>query len=448
MSINFYLGDNLQFGKAPIFIKIQDRKFRISIRRKTGLSIQPVLWEQKNNYQSLSKLSKNRDIIETLALLEEIKERITQMHVEGAKITSLLVKDCIDRIIYVDYPNKTGQKSSINLYRYIDNYFDDVKNGNKKTVNGTPYKQGTINSIKQAIDHFRAYEKEQKRLLNFEDITMDFYYKYINFLTKRGFAPNTIGKDIKWLKTFLYNAESAELNHNKFFRDKRFRACRQYVDSIYLTQDDLKRIRSVDLSGKASGYTLARDIFFIGVLTAQRVSDYNHIKKEDFRYVQDYSDTLNKSADNTEDEGENEQKKYMVLDFIQQKTGVRVTVPCHPLVIEIMNKYNFNMPYLPEQKLNQYIKEIGKKAGLTEMIKTEKIRGGIKITEYIPKYKLITSHTARRTGATLMYLSGMEISDIMRITGHTHALTLMHYIKADKLEVARKRFHDYSFFKG
>ena len=448
MSINFYLGDNLQFGKAPILIKIQDRKYRISIRRKTGLSIQPVLWEQRNNYQSMCKLSKNRDIIETLALLEEIKEKITQMHVEGTKITSLVVKDCIDRIIYIDYPNKTGQNNPMTLSRYIDNYFNDIKEGNKKTVNGTPYKQGTINSIKQVIDHFRAFEKEQKRLLNFEDITMDFYYKYIDYLTKRGFAPNTIGKDIKWLKTFLYSAESDGLNNNKFYRNKRFRTCREYVDSIYLTQDDLKRIRSVDLSGKASGYTLARDIFFIGVLTAQRVSDYNHIKLEDMQHVRDYSDAFNKSSDYTENESGQESNKYMVINFIQKKTGVRVTVPCNPLVIEIMNKYNFNMPYLPEQKLNKYIKEIAKEAGLTELIKTEKTRGGIRTTEYIPKYKLITSHTARRTGVTHMYLSGMELSDIMSISGHTQVKTLMQYIKADKLQVIRNRFHDYSFFKG
>lgn len=58
--------------------------------------------------------------------------------------------------------------------------------------------------------------------------------------------------------------------------------CGREVDSIYLTKEDLDAIMAVDLSGYPNGYEQARDIFMIGVWTAQRVSDYNYIKKEDF----------------------------------------------------------------------------------------------------------------------------------------------------------------------
>ncbi|MDO4736069.1 MAG: tyrosine-type recombinase/integrase, partial [Bacteroidia bacterium] len=64
-----------------------------------------------------------------------------------------------------------------------------------------------------------------------------------------------------------------------------------------------------------------------------------------------------------------------------------------------------------------------------------------------PKWKLIQTHTARRTGATLMYLSGMDVYDICKITGHSSVKTLERYIKASELETVRKITQEYDYFK-
>ena len=74
-------------------------------------------------------------------------------------------------------------------------------------------------------------------------------------------------------------------------------------------------------------------------------------------------------------------------------------------------------------------------------------KGGRPVQEVIPKYRLVHSHTARRTGATLMYLSGMDIYDIMKITGHSTPAMLKKYIKADELEVVDKIMTRYDYFK-
>lgn len=81
----------------------------------------------------------------------------------------------------------------------------------------------------------------------------------------------------------------------------------------------------------------------------------------------------------------------------------------------------------------RYIKDIGKDAGVTEFVEIEKTQGGKTQMKMIEKYKLIHTHTARRTGATLMYLSGIDIYDIMKITGHSSPAMLKKYIKADQL---------------
>ena len=77
---------------------------------------------------------------------------------------------------------------------------------------------------------------------------------------------------------------------------------------------------------------------------------------------------------------------------------------------------------------------------------SRRLDSGAGLTEKIPKYKLIHSHTARRTGATLMYLSGMEIYDIMKVTGHSTPIMLKKYIKADQLEVVEKITDKYDYF--
>jgi integrase len=43
--------------------------------------------------------------------------------------------------------------------------------------------------------------------------------------------------------------------------------------------------------------------------------------------------------------------------------------------------------------------------------------------------KLITSHTARRTGATLMRLAGIPMDQIQKVTGHKTLKQLESYIK-------------------
>ena len=63
-----------------------------------------------------------------------------------------------------------------------------------------------------------------------------------------------------------------------------------------------------------------------------------------------------------------------------------------------------------------------------------------------PKYQMVHTHTARRTGATLMYLSGMDVYDIIKITGHSTPMMLKKYIKADKLEVLEKITDKYTYF--
>ena len=115
-------------------------------------------------------------------------------------------------------------------------------------------------------------------------------------------------------------------------------------------------------------------------------------------------------------------------------------LPIHKHVKEILNKRNGEFPReITQQRLNDYIKEVCKMVGFNEVIEgaipviygtvTRKTKG------MYPKYKLIGTHTARRSFATNHY-GELPTNVIMSATGHSSEKTFMQYIKTTKKEHA------------
>ena len=140
-------------------------------------------------------------------------------------------------------------------------------------------------------------------------------------------------------------------------------------------------------------------------------------------------------------------KKVWVLHIRQQKTENEVTIPCRPELKAILKKYDYHLPSLTQQTLNRHIKKIARVAGIDTPTKIRYTKAGKKITEMVPKWSLVSTHTARRTGATLMYYKGVDVYDIMRITGHRSPEMLRKYIKAETMDTVRK-LHNTPFFRG
>ena len=67
---------------------------------------------------------------------------------------------------------------------------------------------------------------------------------------------------------------------------------------------------------------------------------------------------------------------------------------------------------------------------------------GFRVEKHLPKYKLIASHTARRSFATNSYLMGIDILAIMQITGHKTESAFLKYIKVEGIQYAQ-RVKDY-----
>lgn len=165
-----------------------------------------------------------------------------------------------------------------------------------------------------------------------------------------------------------------------------------------------------------------RDLFVVGCLTALRYSDYSTLTKDNF------------TADR--------------IVKVTKKTGKKVILPIHDYVREIYKKYDGEISSgLSIQHFNRYVKLICKKVGLTDPITFNYTKGGKFNTETKQKWELISSHTARRSAATNLYLTGrLKTFEIMSLTGHTTEKSFFKYIKVTSEDISKTISGD-TFFR-
>ena len=452
MAVSFILRTTKKTGYAPVFARIQTRKTGLNLRLSTHISVPIQKWNLSRDGVAFNNFKQSEEGASIFAKLAKIERALNSLLEQDIVITAEQMTKIIDDIAFEEEreiekkqaeeeARKIAEANRMTLNKFIDMYLEQIKDGTRQTEKGRNYAEGSIRSIKATMSQFKYFQESTGRQYDFDDIDMQFYYEYTSYLKKKEYSVNTIGKCIKELKTVLLTAEYEGYHSNSKFKDKKFKGTRIEVDTIYLTKEDLAKFQAADLTELSHGHEQARDIFMVGVWTAQRVSDYNNLTRDNIKICT--REIIQTNADGQKIVVE---KEFTRIEIRQQKTGAKVVIPCSSELKKILEKYNYNLPHLEDPVLNRYIKEIGKVAGLIEMVEIEITKGGSAKKTKEPKYQLIQTHTARRTGATLMYLSGMDIYDIMKITGHSTPAMLKKYIKADQLEVASKIEDKYDYF--
>lgn len=177
---------------------------------------------------------------------------------------------------------------------------------------------------------------------------------------------------------------------------------------VYLTIEELKSLYA--LKNLTVSLEIIRDTFLIACFTGLRLSDM--LTLESFHVVG------------------NEIIK------IVRKTGKSITIPLHPITKEILNKYNNSLPKIKtSQYHNRGIKKLCQMAGINQLVTREFIQGGKIVSETTKKYNLVTSHTARRTAITNLYLSGeVDLLTLQKFSGHSNIDNLLLYIKSSDNE--------------
>jgi hypothetical protein len=327
------------------------------------------------------------------------------------------LKEALDRELKKIEPKKEQVKTFLGFFEDIVNQTRTGARLQPKT--GKPYTKATIQVYANTLNRVKEFAEKKKKAIDFEKINLEFYSDFTEYLTKTlKLASNTIGKDIKTIKTIMNEATERGLNTNLQYRSRKFSVTSENTDSIYLTEKEIKELEALDLSGNKR-LDNVRDLFLVGCYTGLRFSDCSILTPE--------------------------QIKEGFIELTQIKTGDPIVIPVHSTVERIMSKYNGKLPRaISNQKTNDYLKDLGQQIpeGKEEPILNGKVsktitKGGAKVTHIYNKWELLTTHTARRSFATNEYLAGTPTITIMAITGHRTEKAFLRYIKLTPNEHAK-----------
>lgn len=432
MATSFFIRSVAPDGSGILIARVRDRIRGIDFRKSTGIKVDADRWEKSKTSPTIQKNYRKDDpcvFEKTEALASRLdaalKEDGFTVEIMSSIIHEVVFAEAIkaEKERKEELQKKEEEAKRVTFMQYYTQFLEDMRSGKRTNERGVKYAYQTIKHFNQGYNKLVKYNKTRRRVVDWDNIDLSFYKDYTRFLRLEGYSVNTIGTRIKELKTIIRNANEDEVTTNNIYQNRKFKATEVDVDSVYITEEEMRMIQDADLSNYPVGYEWARDIFSVGVYTAQRVSDYNNIGKGNIMEI----------------------NGRCFVEVKQKKTGRKVLIPCKSELIRILDKYENELPKLSDQKINEYIKEVAKVAGLTESVQITTSKGGVNKTESVPKYTLIHTHTARRTGATWMYLSGMDKFDIMKITGHSSVKLLDKYIKASELDSVR-RIADYKYF--
>lgn len=407
------------------------------IKFETGERIEPGDWSKKKNwikptYIGDPGLSKRLELLSD-ALEKSVNELI---HSDQPIIRETILP------IYKSYlrGSQDGivQKEIkvISFFEVIDDFIKRSESGHRLKKNGKVISLFTIKGYKTTRAHLVGYEAWKKTKLTFNNLDKEFYNDFISYfssrkitkdkkkkITAKGHTLNSIGKHIKNLKVFINEARERDIPVHPDVLKKSFCIMTEDTDQIYLSVEELEKMFAFDYS-ENKRLDQVRDTFLLACYTGLRFADLTLLTKDNIIL----------------------KGKKTFLEISTQKTGAKVVIPLHKTVLKILEKYNGTPPTpISNQKMNEYIKEIGKDIGLIEIVKAKKTRAGKEEISQTPKHKLITVHTARRSFATNLYLAKMDTLMIMKMTGHKTEKSFLKYIRVSEQDNAT-RASKHSFF--
>ena len=364
------------------YVKSEKQTFVYS----TGISIDPKNWNKENRMPKAKAGAAGFELKQITSQLnryvEELHISINNIELEDKPVTREELKKRLNQRFKHVFIKKTT------LLDHLDAFIEEKVSFGK-------YQNRTIdkyNALKNKIIYFKKDAK-------LTDINKKFMIDFINFLRlKHNMTDITLNRNIGYLKTFLkwcrYSGIKLDETYNQVTVSTRD------ADHVHLTKQQVQILEDLSLNKTLDKY---RDLFLIGVYSGQRFSDYTVFKK---------SDVIN---------GRIEKRA--------EKTDYKSYIPISKKLEILLDKWEWRLPKVSNQKFNKYIKEVCRVAGFTDEVTKTTYIGNKKIEAIEPFYKRVGSHTARRTFITLAANANVPDHVIMAICGIRDSKTLKTYKK-------------------
>lgn len=414
MTINYYLtGRCNRHGECEIKVSVRILKRRIGTT--IGFVVAPRHWDSVQQRVVSGKVnSKNQSSEQVNEFLKNCRLRLQAY--ERECYGQINNEQLVSVIHGAEHKVVTGRSIKVCFSNYL----------RKQSAIGQ-WTNGMIQSAHAFQKHLEQH-CGSKTMEYFNDGGIDEIVSYLRY--GRKLTESSVQKYYKILRAFLNWSEREDLyeRNKKAKLSPKFKMIEQPV--IFLTKEELIKLCQLRIpsngakvvlygfNGKtyektvsdASALEKTRDLFTFCALTGLRYSDMSVLKRTDI-----IGDTIN---------------------IVTQKTGDRLTIELSMQAKAILAKYNdkeypgnLALPVISNQKMNDYLKELGELCGFNTPITKTYVRAGVRETEVYPKWRLLSTHAARRTFICFAISTGIPPQVVMKWTGHSDYKSMRPYIE-------------------
>jgi integrase len=290
-------------------------------------------------------------------------------------------------------------KTEISFWEIFDEFVKECGNQNNWT-------ESTYEKFAAVKNHLKEFK---------EDVTFEYFdefglNEYVNFLRdKKDMRNSTIGKQIGFLKWFLRWSFKKGYNQNIAYDTFKPKLKTTSKKVIFLTWDELNRLKDYQIPKDKQYLERVRDVFLFCCFTSLRYSDVRNLKRSDVK-----SDHIEVTTVKTADSLNIELNKYSKAILEKYK--------------DIHFENNMALPVISNQKMNDYLKELGELAEINEPVRETYYKGNERIDEVTPKYALLSTHAGRRTFICNALALGIPAQVVMKWTGHSDYKAMKPYI--------------------
>ena len=262
--------------------------------------------------------------------------------------------------------------------------------------------------------------------IELETLNTDKMIQLTNWYIKYDYCNRTIQKQFKILKSFLrwiskngYTIQPGVLE----FKPK-LKVIPKTVTSLKFKE--LMHFYHYEYPREKEYLSKARDMFCFMAFTSLRYSDLAALRPVNI--VDGY------------------------LDICTEKTDDKLHISLNEYAQEILDKYSWYkgdtvFPVPSNQKLNDYLKEAAKMAGLDREIVQVYFKGNTRYEDTYKFWEQISCHDARRTFVCCSLALGIPTSVVMSCTGHSDYESMRPYIEVadetQKMQMEKWNSHQY-----
>ncbi|MFH0756345.1 MAG: site-specific integrase [Bacteroidota bacterium] len=290
-------------------------------------------------------------------------------------------------------------------------FFDLFEKFIEEESQSRTWTQGTITKFRTNYKHLKQFQESKRFRIEFSNIDETFFNNYVSYqrdvLNHRN---TTISKNLRIFKWYMNwatkNGHNKNLSYKNYSPDLKGTTRSQKI--IFLNWDELMMLYELSIPKKY--LEQVRDVFCFCCFTGLRYSDVFNLKRS------------NVKPDH--------------IEFITIKTEDSLIIDLNDFSRAILDKYkevpfkgNKCLPVISNQKMNEYLKELGQFAELNQAETIIYYKGSQRIEETFQKWELLSTHVGRKTFVSNALFFNIPAEVVMSWTGHKDHKVLENYYK-------------------